>query len=239
MRPLQRHTSRSPARTRPAGGVCLVLMLKAPAHSKRRLAGQIGALARSAAEHLWACAYEDAAEWTGPVCFAPASESDGAWLDTRIDRDALVLIQPDGNLGERINDVNGRLNSRSLRRQIFIGIDCPALDRGYAERAARLLDTHDAVLGPASDGGVVLMAAKRPWPALGALPWSSADLMAALEGLLRANGWSVARLDTLADIDSLDDLAAAAPALKRDPRPARRAFGRWIEEQRLTYAERP
>jgi glycosyltransferase A (GT-A) superfamily protein (DUF2064 family) len=230
--------SPGPAHTRPAAGVCLVLMLKAPARSKRRLAGQIGELAYNAAEHLWACAHEDVAEWAGPVCFAPASESDSAWLDPRIGRDALVLIQPDGNLGERINHVNRRLHSRSLEKQIFIGIDCPALNSGYVERAARLLDGHDAVLGPARDGGVVLMAAKRPWPALDSLPWSSADLMTALEGLLRAEDWTVARLATLADIDSLDDLAAAAPALKRDPRPARRAFGRWIEEQRLTSAER-
>jgi rSAM/selenodomain-associated transferase 2 len=233
-------------------GVCLVVMLKSPARAKSRLAARIGDRAREAAEHLWACAYEDAAAWRGPRCFAPATERDRAWLEgwrgsdaeTAGDGGALwesfLLVQSDGNLGERISFVDAGLRARGFDRLLFIGTDCPSLTPIYLERAARLLDDHDAVLGPARDGGVVLMGAKRPWPSLEKLPWSRADLGHALETLLCSAGWTVAHTETLADIDAVEDLAAAAHSLRGDPRPERRALVGWVEHQRLAASpERP
>lgn len=232
-------------------------MLKSPERAKSRLTACLGDLGREAAEHLWACAHEDAAEWRGPRCFAPASESDRAWLERWMGRNGghgardgdtdgdgecagtearaapLLLVQPEGNLGARINFIDAGLHSRGFEKQIFIGTDCPELTSIYLERAARLLDDHDAVLGPAQDGGVVLMAARRAWPPLGALPWSRADLGAALEALLRGAGWSVALLETLADVDSAQDLGAAADRLRGDARPERRALVAWIERRGL------
>jgi len=72
---------------------CLVVFLKAPARSKRRLATEIGAAATDAAEHLLACALEDAAAWRGPVVLAPAADADADWLarhDARLDHEIEV-----------------------------------------------------------------------------------------------------------------------------------------------------
>ena len=207
---------------------CLVLMFKAPGRSKRRLAASIGPLASIVAEHLWSCALEDVAAWPGPVCFAPAGEADGEWAAQRMDRCDAVVLQRGSNLGERINHVNGVLRSRGFERQIFIGIDCPALDARYLDEAADALDKHDAVLGPAHDGGVVLMGARREWPDLGDLAWSSANLMAELERLCTDHGWKTVRLAELADIDTLEDLDAFGRTVPGDPRPARRALGAWL-----------
>ena len=207
---------------------CLVLMFKAPGRSKRRLAASIGPRASIAAEYLCRCALEDVAAWPGPVCFAPAGKADGEWLAERIGRAEAVVLQRGDNLGERINHVDRVLRLRGFERQIFIGIDCPELDERYLAQAAVALDDHDAVLGPAHDGGVVLMGTRRAWPNLAELAWSSVNLMAELERLCTGLGWSTARLAPLADIDTLDDLDTLRRGVPGDLRPARRALGAWL-----------
>ncbi len=209
-------------------GCCVVLMMKSAARSKRRLAEHIGAQrATQAAQRLLDCACEDLAAWPGPVCVAPSA------ADERIDTPApdAVVVQRDGNLGERINRVNEELVRRGFEQQLFIGIDCPGLDVAYLERAAAALDEHDTVLGPAADGGVVLMGVRGHWPELGSLPWSTGTLFEALRATCAAHGSSPATLQRLKDVDTLDDLLALRSALLEDPRPARRALLRWLTTQ--------
>lgn len=210
-------------------GVCLVLMFKAPARSKRRLAAEIGERAGAAARHLIDCALEDMQAWPGPVCYAPASPADAAYLDGTSAGGARIVLQRGRNLGERINHVNRALLRNGAARQIFIGIDCPELDARYLERAALGLADHDVVLGPADDGGVVLMGCRRAWPDLAALAWSSNRLMHELARACLDDGSSVHELDARADVDSLDDLIRIRRRLDRDPRPARRQLVDWLE----------
>jgi uncharacterized protein len=207
---------------------CLVIMLKSPARSKRRLAAEIGPQAATAAAHLAACALEDAADWNGPVCLAVAERCDRAWAGAHIRPGHWLLTQCGGNLGARINDVNRQLIDRGVTAQVFIGTDCPELDTAYLREAAGALGDHDAVLGPATDGGVVLMAARKEWPPLAALPWSTPALCESLAGLLAGHGWSIARLAVRSDVDELDALLALRQPLARDPRDARRALSRWL-----------
>ena len=210
---------------------CLVLMFKAPGRSKRRLARTLGAAASGAAERLFECAVEDMREWSGPVCFAPAARDDYEWLQEHFGGDAraLTVLQGEGNLGERINNVNRALWRQGQRRQILIGIDCPALTTAEIARAGRALESSDAVLGPAVDGGAVLIASRRLWPPLGDLPWSEPHLLEALTRLCRSQRWRVDLTSTLADVDTAEDLRAAGRALANDVRPARRALLAWIE----------
>lgn len=211
-------------------GPCLVLMLKSPARSKRRLSTEIGAIATQIAEHLCDCALEDMRHWPGPKCFAPAARSDRAWLGAQGTDAALLLEQSTGNLGDRIADINRRLLAAGHARQIFIGIDCPALDHGYLTSAALALTQADVVLGPAADGGVVLLGVDGAWPDLGPLPWSTPALMDGLVGACAAAGKKVELLATLRDVDSTRDLLALREHLAGDTRPARRALaGKLIE----------
>lgn len=211
--------------------VCLVLMFKAPERSKRRLADVIGDSADVVAEHLHACAREDMGEWGGPTCYAPASERDARWLlesGAAPAGDTPIVRQGRGNLGERIARVSRALEDRGLPRQVFIGIDCPRIDAAFLREARARLDSHDVVLGPSGDGGVVLMGTRSGWPALGPLRWSTQHLFSDLESACLAEGRSVAATRALDDVDTLDDLAALAGALAADDRPARRAFRRWL-----------
>lgn len=241
-------------------------MLKAPVNSKRRLAAEVGDLAEEAAACLLDCALEDALSWPGPTWLSPANQRDLEWLTTRVDTESVlirksrpaidgtarhsgsdrtrrseicgVVPQRDGNLGERINSVDSDLRRRDVTRLIFLGTDCPGLDASYLDQAARSLQIADAVLGPAEDGGVVLMGANRPWPDLKELGWSTRGLCSELRGLCREAGWSVVMLDTREDIDTLGDLLGTAEAMSGDSRPARREFAEWLSAHRVALLAR-
>jgi len=217
-----------PPSTRGGRGCCVVLMMKSPARSKRRLAEHIGApRATEVARRLLECAREDLMAWPGLKCVAPSA------ADECVDAppaDA-VVVQSGGNLGERIQYVNEELLRLGFERQLYIGIDCPRLDIAYLERAAAALGDHDTVLGPAADGGVVLMGVRRRWPSLAALPWSTSALFEALQTACAASGSSAATLPCLDDVDTLGDLVALRTELAGDARPARRALARWLAEQ--------
>ena len=210
--------------------VCLVLMFKAPIRSKRRLVDDLGSLASKAAEHLWGCAHEDLNSWSGPVCFAPATQQDRQWLESKLGSKQCIVVQQGGNLGERINYVNKTLYEAGIETQIFIGIDCPELDAAYFKQALQSLEHHDAVFGPAMDGGVVLMAARHCWPELADLDWGGEELGPELVTRCRQHGWHTASLPCLSDVDTLDDLVALPQRLGSDRRPARRALCAWITE---------
>jgi len=208
---------------------CLVLCLKAPERSKRRLLSQIGDAAAVAAAHLLACAFEDLAAWPGPVVLAPAERRDAAWLDATATAPYDVIVQRGGSLGDRINGVDRTLRERGQERLIFIGTDCPAIDLAYIGEATAALADHDGVLGPARDGGVVLMGARKPWPTLGDLAWSTPSLHAELRLRLREHHWKVTDLAARADVDDAADLELAAQQLQTDERPARKALLEWLQ----------
>ncbi len=139
-----------------------------------------------------------------------------------------MVVQQGGSLGARINHVDLALRSSGREQLIYIGTDCPELDAAYLTSADKALTDHDAVIGPAKDGGVVLMGARRPWPVLGDLAWSTSELRKELCARLRTQNWSTATLETLTDIDTMEDLTTARAALVGDDRSTRRALVDWL-----------
>ncbi|HMB74657.1 MAG TPA: DUF2064 domain-containing protein [Gammaproteobacteria bacterium] len=206
----------------------LVLLFKPPRRSKRRLAEQIGALAEIAAEHLLDCALADLAQWSGPTCLAPADAPAAAYAREHGYEADQLIVQSDGNLGERIAALNAGLLAAGTHRQLFIGIDCPALDAGYLGAAAAALGESNVVLGPADDGGVVLMGINGRWPPLAELPWSSAKLGASLRRTCESANLSVATLAAHGDVDTATDLRSLPARLDGDRRASRRRLCDWI-----------
>ena len=205
-------------------------MMKSAARSKRRLAAAIGdTRATQAAQHLIACAREDLESWPGPVCLAPADDEEAAALEPA-SVDALVVQRGD-NLGERINHVNAALIDRGLERQLYVGIDCPAIDLAYLERAAAALVDRDVVLRTRRRRRRGAHGRARPLAgSFGSALEHGRTVRRARAGCARA-GARAAVLEPLRDVDTLEDLRALRTALAGDSRPARRALSRWLAQQ--------
>jgi glycosyltransferase A (GT-A) superfamily protein (DUF2064 family) len=106
------------------------------------------------------------------------------------------------------------------QRAIVIGTDCPAMDLPYLAHAVATLDDHTAVLGPAEDGGYVLIGLGRAVDAFSGIPWSAPNTMAATREKLRRERVRWAELPLLWDVDEpadLDRWQALAPSLAPQP----------------------
>ena len=202
----------------------LVLMFKAPQRAKSRLRNRLGQSTDELAKRLFQCALEDLGRWPGPVALAATDTEDAAWLSEQSLWPERALLQGPGNLGERLAQVDLALRRQGAERVIFIGSDCPAMDGDYLRQAAAQLDHEDFVLGKALDGGVSLMGARRPWPLLADLPWSSHRLGTALAE--RCN--TSLLLPALRDVDDVEDLAPLLAELASDDRPSRIELRHWL-----------
>jgi len=213
--------------------VTLILFCKKPAPGvgKQRLADALGTQsAFRIASRLHDCALTQLRQWPGPKVLATAVAADVDSYRRRYPDIDRVLAQPAGNLGERIADVVRMLQSEGHDRHIIIGSDTPEQTPEQLEEAATGLEHHDIVLAPAADGGVSLMAARRGWPDLGALPWSTAELGAALAHSCVDAGLDVGWGSPCADVDRPSDLERLKRSLTGDRRAAQRALHALLEE---------
>jgi rSAM/selenodomain-associated transferase 1 len=135
------------------------------------------------------------------------------------------LIQRGADLGQRMHHALARALRRH-RGAILIGTDCPALRPADLRRAARLLAGGcDVVLGPAEDGGYVLIGARRVSPRwFEGIAWGTSRVYAATVEKLDASGYRWRALPMLWDLDRPQDLerlrSLRSPSLPR--RSARR-----------------
>lgn len=205
----------------------LILFCKRPAlgFGKQRIAADLGMHAAfEIAVGLLACALEDLEHWPGPVVIAPHSSSEIAWASSLLRRKVVVIPQCEGNLGARIESIDGGLRAEGVERLLVIGSDAPELNAMLLAQAVAMLDEHDAVFAAAEDGGVSLMANRLPWPALKLMPWSTSQLGMALERGCEGEGLSVGWSAPCSDVDRVDDLTRISKSLCDDLRPARRSL---------------
>ena len=181
------------------------------------------------------CALEDLRAWRGPVIVAPEHQEDIAWArelpvtHPHARSRARFLAQGTGNLGQRLERLDRTLSGMRYRRRIYIGSDAPALGPRQYGRVLGGLCTHDVVLPCARDGGVTMMATRRSWPGLAAMPWGAPGLADALSAACRNLGYRVLRFPGGFDVDRASDLARLHRALDGDRRPARRELVQWVQ----------
>ena len=123
-------------------------------------------------------------------------------------RDALLLFQQEGDLGERLEHVSSELFHRGFSRVVIVGSDSPDLPGEYLEMAFDRLENYDLVLGPCDDGGYYLIGLScRPEHALfTGIPWSSSMVFETTLRKAKSMDMSVAILPGWHDIDTLEDL---------------------------------
>jgi rSAM/selenodomain-associated transferase 1 len=121
---------------------------------------------------------------------------------------AHLAVQGPGHLGERM----ARAFARTLpggRPVLIVGTDCPVLSAAYLRQASdALADGADAVLGPAEDGGYVLIGLRRFAAGLfDGITWGGADVCDTQRHRLAELGFRWTELPTLWDVDRPADLA--------------------------------
>jgi len=112
------------------------------------------------------------------------------------------------DLGERMkNALAEALTEHS--QAVVIGTDCPDITPAYLNEAFLKLENGvDAVIGPALDGGYVLLGLRSFSPSLFEnIDWGTEKVFSATKNNLRLLNWGWNELNTLRDIDTPEDLA--------------------------------
>lgn len=193
----------------------LVVMVKEPraGRVKTRLAKGIGdARAACFYRHTVAAVLARVVrpgEWRTVLAVAPDTATASRTWSPVLPR----IAQGHGDLGARLQRVMAWAPPGPVA---IIGTDVPDIRAEHIRTAFAALGSHDAVFGPAPDGGYWLVGLKR-FPripkAFGRVRWSSVHALADTRANLR--GLRVATTVTLADIDEPADLAAFGGASGR------------------------
>lgn len=161
---------------------------------KRRLAADVGPVAALKFQRTCLAAtirtLAKDSRWRTRLAVTPARG--GSWP-------RLVIAQPRGDLGRRMAVVARALPPGPV---VIVGSDIPDIRPAHIAAAFRALGDHDAVFGPAEDGGYWLVGLRRRPRFLdpfAGVRWSTPRALA--DTLANLKGRPVALLDTLDDID--------------------------------------
>ncbi len=127
-------------------------------------------------------------------------------------------VQQGPGLGESLTHAFEE-SSKSFFKIVVIGGDCVSIDQPYLAQAFECLDAHEAVIGPAEDGGFVLLGLRSNLEYANifkGIPWGGPEVCQCLEVNLREEGVGYDRLSQRWDIDEPEDLIKLAliPELK-------------------------
>ncbi len=141
------------------------------------------------------------------LCATP-HPADPSWVE-QLPAGVKLTDQGEGELGQRLERAAKRVVD-SGERVLLIGTDCPGLDGARLAEAAFRLESHDAVIYPAEDGGYVLIGlAVTDRSLFTDIAWSTDTVSATTIARIRALGWSLFVGDTLCDIDEPADFIRA------------------------------
>jgi len=122
--------------------------------------------------------------------------------------------QQGADLGERMA-FSLSVALQTYEKVIIIGTDCPEIDEFYIENAIQALDENDAVIGPAEDGGYVLLGLRKFSPELfTGFSWGSNTVLSQTRQVLNDLAWSYKELGIMRDIDRPEDLHRYQDLLK-------------------------
>ncbi|MBI2318043.1 MAG: TIGR04282 family arsenosugar biosynthesis glycosyltransferase [Betaproteobacteria bacterium] len=199
-----------------AGSATIAVFAKAPEPGKvkTRLIPALGAAAaaelqRRLVQRVLGAALEAG---LGPVELWCTPDPDHPFfLDCARRYSVSLAAQGPGDLGERMLRAFDALLGKSARA-LLIGTDIPAMTACYLREAdAALASGCDAVLGPAEDGGYVLIGLRRAAPQLfTGVRWGEAQVCAQTRVRLEQLALRYRELAPLWDVDRPEDLRRLA-----------------------------
>ena len=185
--------------------ICIFAKPPVPGLAKTRLIPAIGS---AAAARVAQALLHDALQATGRLEHAHTVISTSALFDWP-HCPVPMWLQPDGDLGSRIEAAMGRALAES-RFAIALGADTPFLSSGLLENAVEQLRSFDAVLGPSEDGGYYLAGLRRcPKDLFCGVRWSNAATLEDTVNRFQRFRMTYSLLRPWFDLDSPDDLRRA------------------------------
>jgi len=117
-----------------------------------------------------------------------------------------IIGQRGSDIGERMDNALRELLGRGAKKAVITGADIPDLTSEIIRKAFAALDRADVVIGPAMDGGYYLIGMKAPHSEIFRnIPWSTGNVLKESIARIRQSGWTCIAVQTLSDIDTLDD----------------------------------
>lgn len=184
-----------------------------PGATKTRLIpalGPSGAARLQAALLRHALAQAAAAQALELQLWGTGDDPEGVLAAMAAETGASLHEQPRGDLGERMAYALERATADGTPA-LVVGADCPWLTADVLREAAAMLASADAVLGPAFDGGYVLLGVHRVLRSLFAdIEWGSDRVLRATRNRMAEANWYWRELPARPDVDRPEDLAALA-----------------------------
>jgi rSAM/selenodomain-associated transferase 1 len=123
-------------------------------------------------------------------------------------RDVDVRAQAEGSLGERMRNAMASLFDEGATIVVLVGSDLPDITPERIETAVAHLkrDPGALVLGPAHDGGYYLIASTTIPNVFDDVEWGSPRVLEQTRSSAERSGQRVELIDSLRDVDTLEDL---------------------------------
>ena len=127
--------------------------------------------------------------------------------------DKKKFVQQGRDLGERMKNAFENGFAEGYKKIVGIGSDLPNITAEIIEAGLSELEAPDAVFGPAEDGGYYLLGMKKVHPEIfDNKAWSTEGLLNQTLKELEDSGISYKKIQTLNDIDNIEDLANSSLA---------------------------
>ena len=139
------------------------------------------------------------------VCYSGFIDDQDVWLNHSFRKQ----VQSGSDLGEKMHHAFAEGFAAGYQSICIIGTDCLELTTEIIEGAFRELETHDTVIGPATDGGYYLLGMKKLYPAFFQNKTWSSDTVCS-DTISDFNNLNLTHfsLETLTDVDEEKDLPA-------------------------------
>jgi uncharacterized protein len=132
------------------------------------------------------------------------------WLNNEV-----LRVQRGNDIGERMANALEEMFQMGAEKAIVVGADIPGLHRGIIDLAFTELDRADIVVGPARDGGYYLIGMKSVHPEIFLdIGWGTKDVFEKSVLNIEKMGLRYSLVETLFDVDGLDDFLKAEEILK-------------------------
>lgn len=139
------------------------------------------------------------------LCCAP-NRNTLFFLECENNFPVLLSDQQGAELGERMAFALS-VALQTHDKAIIIGTDCPAIDEDYISQALSALDDVDAVIGPAADGGYVLLGMRKfSLELFTNFSWGTDSVLTQTREVLSDLSWTSKELAIMHDVDRPEDL---------------------------------